>query len=273
MRSFVYHPASKFLFSSLIIFVLFFLGQGLQSSAVDNQEAQEQEIERAQIDRGLYPLISQSDLYCSFFVLEGETPGIKIVGAKRADEKVLLTDADVVTIDKGKEDGLEIGQIFLILEIGQRIKEFGHLALKRGRARIVYLEESHALAEIEKSCAQVRIGNYLVPFEEKEGLLGKDLGYNVPTQEGEGLKGEILYLQREHTQLGSGDWAIIDLGEEEGVYVGQQLIIYRKAEKGTLFKIIGNCIIIDTKEKTSTVKILSCNDPVKEGYRVQTRLQ
>jgi len=273
MRSFVYQSASKFLFSSFIIFLLFFLGQGLQSHAVDNQEAQEQEVERVQMDRGLYPVISESDLYCSFFVLEGESPAIKIVGAEKANERVLLTDSDIVRIDKGQKDGLEVGQIFLILEIGPKIKNFGHLAIKRGRARIVYLEESQALAEVEKSCGQVIIGNYLVPFEEKEGLLGKDLGYNVPPREGEGLKGEIVYLQREYTQLGSGHWAIIDMGEEDGVYVGQQLVIYKKAEKGEPFKIIGNCIIIDTREKTSTMKVLSCNDPIRLGHHVQTRLQ
>jgi hypothetical protein len=273
MRSFVYAPARKLLFSSFIIFLLIFLGQGLQSHAAVNQEAQEQEVERVQIDRGLYPVISESDLYCSFFVLEGEMPSIKIIGAEKADEKVLFTDADIMIIDKGEKDGLEIGQMFSILEIGPKIKDFGHLALKRGKARIINLNESEALAEVEKSCGQVMIGYYLVPFEEKEGLLGKDLGYNVPATEGEGLKGEVIYLQRKYTQLGSGHWAIIDLGEEDGVYVGQQLIIYRRAEKGEPFKIIGNCIIIDTKEKTSTMKILSCNDPVRLGYRVQTRLQ
>ena len=273
MRSTVYHPACKFLFSSLIIFLLFFLGQGLQSHAVDNQEAQEQEVERLQMDREFYPVISESDLYCSFFVLEGEYPAIKIVGADKAEEKILFSDSDVMIIDKGQKDGLEIGQIFLILEIGPKIKNFGHLALKRGKARIVNLEASQAFAEVEKSCGQVMLGYYLVPFEEKEGLLGKDLGYNVSLKEGEGLKGEIIYLQREYRQLGSGDWAIIDLGEEDGVYVGQQLIIYKKAEDSEPLKIIGNCIIIDTKEKTSTIKILSCNDPIRMGYRVQTRLQ
>jgi hypothetical protein len=273
MRNFIYPPARKLLFSSFVIFLLIFSGQGLQSHAAVNQEAQEQELERIQIDRGLYPVISESDLYCSFFVLEGEMPAIEIIGAEKADEKILFTDADIMIIDKGEKDGLEIGQIFSILEIGPKIKDFGRLALKRGKARITNLSESEALAEIEKSCGQVMVGYYLVPFEEKEGLLGKDLGYNVPPEEGKGLKGEIIYLQRKYTQIGSGQWAIIDLGEEDGVYVGQQLIVYKKPEKNEPFKIIGNCIIIDTKEKTSTMKILSCNDPVKMGYRVQTRLQ
>ncbi|UCC38885.1 MAG: hypothetical protein JSV96_13855 [Candidatus Aminicenantes bacterium] len=272
MRSFVHHPASKFLFSFLIIFLLFFLGKGLQSSALDYQEAQEQEIEKVRLDRGLYPVISESDLYCSFFILEGEIPTIKILGTDKEEEKILLTDADIVTIDRGRNDGLEIGQIFLILEIGPKVRDFGHLALKRGRARIVYLEERQALAEIEKSCGQVMVGNYLTPFEEKEGLLGKDLGYDVPPEEGEGPKGEVIYLEREFVQIGSNQWAIVDMGEGDGVYVGQQLIIYTKEKDGSI-KIIGNCITIDTKEKTSTVKVLSCNDPIRIGHQVQTRLQ
>jgi len=272
MKGFAHQPASKFLFSWAII-LLFLLSLGLQSGAEDSQEAQEKEIETAPMDRGLYPVISESDLYCSFYILEGEEPAIKIIGADRGDEKILFTDADIVAINKGQKDGLEIDQVFLILEIDPDIKAFGHLAHKRGRARIVHLEESKAFAKVEKSCGQVMIGHYFVPFEEREGLLGKDLGFSVPPKEGEGVKGNIVYLEREYTQIGSGQWALIDLGEGDGIYVGQQLIIYKKAEKGKPVKIVGNCIVIDTQEKTSTMKVLSCNDSIRIDFGVQTRLQ
>lgn len=265
--------SGKILFSLVLIFLLFFVGGELYSKTVSGGEDQEYEIKKAKIYRDTYPVISESDLYCSFFVLEERKIPIKIISAKREYEKTFLSDGDIIGINQGKKDGLEEEQIFLILEIGPKIKGFGFLAFKRGRARIVNLEDRQASARIERACGQVMIGHYLVPFEEKEGLLGKDLGYDVSPQKGEGLTGSLIYLQSDYTQVGSNQWALIDLGEEDGVHVGQQLIIYRKSEKDDSVGIIGNLIIIDTQKKTSTVKILSCKYAVMKGDRVQTRLQ
>ncbi len=231
---------------------------------------QEQEIQKAKIFEEIYPLISESDLYCSFLILEDKKLELRIIGAEREYEKTLFTDSDSVYLNKGRKDGLEIGQVFLVLEVGSNIGDFGPIAFKRGRARIVALEENGARAEIEKSCSQVQIGNFLIPFEEKEGILGKDLGYEFSPLE-EGKKGKIIYLQTEYNQIGSGHWALIDLGKADGIQVGQQLVIYRKALGEVPVEIVGNLVVIDTQKKTSTVKILSCKDALRIGELIQTR--
>ncbi len=243
-------------------------------TAASGQEVQNQ-IEKAKIFRDTYPLITESDIYCSFFILE-EFPNVKISAAERSSEKTMFSDGDLFYVDKGSETGLQENQVWMILEIGDKIKStdlrlgLGPLAFKRGRARIVQTEAGRSLAKVERSCGRVVIGNFLVPFEEKEGLLGKDLGFDVPAKEG-AQTGKLVYLQNDLNQIGSGNWAIIDMGKAQGIELGQQLTIFKSTGKDLLSEAIGNSVVIDLGTQSATVKILSCRDAVRLGNPVQVK--
>jgi len=257
---------------SLLGILFIFYPEGFCSEFLQDDQVQEQEIKKAKIYEDIYPLISESDLYCSFFVWKGAKPEIEIIGAEREYEKTLLNDGDIFYVNKGKDDGLEAGQVFLIVEIGSNIADFGPIAFKRGRAVVVDLEDHHASAKVEKSCGSVMVGYFLIPFEEKEGQTGKDLGYDVsPSSIKEGVKGQVIYLQKDFNQIGKGYWALIDIGEQDGIQVGQQLVIYRIVKEGTPVQVFGNIIVIDTQESTSTVKVLSCKDVIRLGDLVHVR--
>jgi hypothetical protein len=270
VRKHIHQKLKTSLFPLVIILVVFFIQNALFSGS-DAQEKPEHQVQKAKIFQEIYPIISESDLYCSFLALDGENMDIEIVGGEREYEKVLFSDSDVVYINQGKGSGLEKGQLFLILEVGPQIKDIGPIAFKRGRARVLDLGEAKSTAQIEKACGQVMIGNFLVPFQEKEGMLGKDLGYDVPPEEVEGLKGSIIYVQGDYNQIGSGHWALIDMGQDDGVYFGQQLIIYRKPIEGAPIQILGNSVVIDVQKRTSTIKILSCRDALELGDHIQAR--
>ena len=271
MRNLIHKTSAKIFFSLVIIFLLYCLGEGVQSSSLDRGESQEQEVKKAKLYKDIYPLISEADLYCSFFVLKNKRElDLKIASAERTEERLFLREGDIFYLNKGQEYGLENGQLFLILEVGQKIKNYGYLTFMRGRAKITDARVSRATAKLDKACAPVTVGYSLVPFEEKGGLLGKDLGYDIPAREGEGSKGKIIYSQDEHNLIGSGDWALVDIGEEDGVQFGQQLIVYKRSKKkGASVKMFGNLIVINVQRKTSTVKVLSCSTPLKIGDLVQ----
>ena len=239
---------------------------------VEEQEAQEEyDVEKASIYQEIYDLLSETDLYCSFFILDEGVPEMRIFGAERADERVQFNNGDIVYINKGRNDGIEEGQLFTVLEVGQPIPGYGPLVHQRGRVRVMALEANASSARVEKACGSIMIGNYLVPFEEKEGRLGKDLGYNVPPYETDGLKGKILYLKDDFVQAGSGAWALLNLGEVDGIQLGQQLVVYRKLYEGVPLFVFGNMVVIDTQRRSCTVKILSCKDALMIGDLVQTR--
>lgn len=258
------------LFILFLIIVFWLITPSFSLSQV--QEQQEEQIEKAKIYRDVYPLISEKDLYCSFFVLE-EKPALEIIGAEREYERSLFNVSDIIYLNQGEKDGLRAGEMFSIIEIGPKVKNFGRLAFRRGRVRVIFLEEKKASAKIEKLCGQVGIGDFLVPFKKREEVIGKGLGYDVPPQETEGIKGEIVYTQDSFTQIGKNHWALIDIGETDGVKVGKQLIIYREVKEGAPVNILGNCVVIDVQAHTSTIKILSTENIIRLGDLVQPHPQ
>lgn len=248
-------------FSLILGLAVLFLGSGL---------AQDR-IEKAKVFQDDYPLITESDLYCTIFVLDGELPAIRIVGAERQEEKILLSDADKFYVDKGSADGLEIGQVFLVVSVGRKITSQGLLARRTGRARVVGLEQDRGVVLVDKTCGEVSLGNFLVPFEEREGLVGKDQGYSAEMDENQGLKGTIIHLETEFHIAGTGGWGLIDLGKEQGIQEGQQLTVFKRVKQGLPREAVGNIVVIDVQKATSTFKVLSCRDSVETGFQVQTK--
>jgi len=238
-----------------------FLGTGV---------AQDQ-IKKADIFQETYPLISESDLYCSIFVLDGELPAMRIVGAEKQEEKILLSDSDKFYVDKGSADGLEIGQVFLVVSVGKKIGRHGLLARRTGRARVVGLEENRGIVLIDKTCGELTLGEYLVPFEEREGLAGKDLGYGGELDENQGTRGQVIYLDTEVHISGTGGWALIDLGKDQGIQEGQQLTVFKRVKSGLPREAIGNVVVVDVQKTSSTIKVLSCRDSIEVGFQVQTK--
>jgi hypothetical protein len=237
------------------------------------QEKQEEryEISKAKIFQEFTDLIKEVDLYCSFSVWEDEIPGLKIIGAERESEKTMFSDGDVIYLNKGKDGDVKPGQIFWILEIRDGLPGYGPMAFGKGRARVQYDDDGVTVAVVEHSCDAVRSGYYLVPFEGRKGVTGKDLGYDVPPVEANGVKGSLIYLQNDLQQIATNHWALIDLGAEQGIKVGQQMILYRRTRKDLPVQILGNCIVIDVKSKTSTIKVLSCRDIIRKGDLVMER--
>jgi len=229
------------------------------------------EISKAKIFQEFTDMISEVDLYCSFSVWEDEIPWLKIIGAQRESEKIMFSDGDVIYLNKGKDGDVKPGQIFWVLEIRDELPGYGPMAFGKGRARVQYDDNGTTVAIVEHSCDAVRIGYYLVPFEGRKGITGKDLGYDVPPVEADGVKGSLVYVQNNLQQIASYQWALIDLGAEQGIQVGQQMILYRRISKDIPVQILGNCIVIDVKSKTSTIKVLSCRDVIRKGDRVMER--
>ena len=239
--------------------------------AVQEKPADLHRITRAKIYQDIADLINEVDLYCSFFIWEDEVPGLKIIGAEKEYEKTMSSDGDVVYLSRGKDSDIEPGQVFWILDLSESLRGYGRLAFGAGWARVQHVDEKVSVAVVERSCRGVREGFILVPFETKEGMTGKDLGYDVPPVEAEGIKGEVVYLQGSLEQAGSYMWALVNFGAEQGIQVGQQMILYRRLQKDFPLSIIGNCVVIDVQSRTSTIKVLSCRDVVQIGDQIMER--
>ncbi len=232
--------------------------------------AQEVQVEKPKLLQENYQLLTDADLYCSFYMHEeGKAlPDTWIVGAERMNEKVQLTDADLVYLNKGKNEGLEMGQLFEVIGMEEKVPPYGWVMQRCGRARVVRLDDAVAVAKIERACADIRVGDFLVPYEEKEGEIAKDKGFGW-MDPNTGKHGEVIYIDTGYHISASGQWALINMGRQQCIQIGDQLTVFHQARPDLPREAIGNMIVVDVRGATSTVKILSCRDSVEVGNEVQ----
>lgn len=261
-------PLGKFITAGILVVCL---TGGSQPGLICREQVLQNQIEKAKIFRDVYPLISDSDLYCSPFFWEGEMPVLRIIGAERLEEKTNFSDGDIIYLNMGKNGGLEPGQVYQAIEIGEKIKDYGRLAYKRGRVQVAFLEDTSSVARLEKVCGPLAPGDYLIPMVEMEGALGQDLGFEPYSGAGSGPVGNIIHLENDLNQIATGYWAVIDLGKNDGLQVGQQMIVFPKLKEGLPRRASANLIVISAQQKTATVKILSSNDAIRLGAQVQGR--
>ncbi|MGQ9802212.1 MAG: hypothetical protein ACUVRL_11210 [Candidatus Saccharicenans sp.] len=260
----------KSLFSHSRIFVL----TGLILSLVfllPGLPAQESQVQKARIFAEEYPLLTDTDLYCSILIWDKGLPAIQIIGSEREDERAMMVDADTFYINQGKEDGIEIGQMFLAVEIGAPIAQWGLIAQKKGKIRVIRLEDRVSVARVEKGCGDIKIGNYLIPFEEQPTVIGKDRGYDNNLKPGENLEGQVIYLDTDFNIVSSGHWALINIGAAQGLKPGQQLTVFRQRKANLPREAIANVVVIDTQVNTSTVRVLSARETLEKGDTVQVK--
>ena len=238
--------------------------------AVPGPPPAQDQIQKARIFDETYQLINETDLNCSFYMHEeGKLlPDIRIVGGERMNEKSIFSDGDLIYIDKGAADGLEIGQLFLTLGLRDKVDKLGTVMERHGRARIVRLEDHLASAKVEKSCGTVKIGDFLLPYEEEPGEIGKDEGFG-DLDPNATRKGRVVYIEHGFQISGTGQWALIDMGRQQCVQIGDQLNVFHRPRPDLPRHAVASAIVIDVRGATSTIKILSARDVVDIGSEVQ----
>jgi len=219
-------------------------------------------------------LIAEVDLTCSFFLVD-EPADFRIAAPARDKEKSVLTDFDLFYAAAGDRE-FSPDRLWTIVEYGPSIR-LGRqgdvraiVAYMRGRARFVRLEGGRALFRVEKACGPVMVGNGLVPFEEAAKLRGEQTPWDIPFEDGGTATGRVVFLDNEFVQIAAGFWAIINLGAEDGLAVGEQLTVFRKAG-AVPPQAVGNIIVIALGPRWATVKALGSKDSILLGDLVRTR--
>jgi hypothetical protein len=227
-------------------------------------------IKKAKIFEDTYQLITESDLNCSFYMHEeGKAlPDIQIIGGERMNEKSVFENSDLIYLNKGSADGLEIGQLFLTVGLRAKVGKLGTVMERHGRARVVRLEDRLATAKVEKGCGTVSVGDFLIPFEEDPGEIGKDLGYG-DMDPNVSRHGKVIFIENDFRIAATGQWALIDMGRQHCVQIGDQLNVFHRARPDVPREAIASAIIIDVRGATSTIKILGARDAVDIGSEVQ----
>jgi len=225
-------------------------------------------------------LISESDLYCSYFISNKMDEDLVIVGSENMDIFVnAYSDGAKMFINKGSNVGINEGDIFLILAKGKKVsnaltsKKLGTYYLKKSLAEVTCPYEDRAIVTLKKGCYPVYIGDILIPFKKQQTVFKKKINYKrcyLP-QASSAIEGNVvysnLYMDIGRGVSGSGDLLSIDLGKAM-VSTGTFVLFYKLFKRDLPPLIIGSGIVINPQNTNSTVKVLDASQPLEVGAKL-----
>jgi hypothetical protein len=205
--------------------------------------------------------------------LEPPPTPLRITGGQDSFARRIYGPGDLVTINAGRNNGIEVGQEYYVrrLQLDRRApisKDSPATIRTTGWIKVYAVDDEMSLVTVTHACDTIEVGDYLEPFSLPV----------VPTVSKDRLKPErdnyakVLVGTDRRTNFGKGDYFVINRGSEQGITVGSQFVFYRdkKQAENFLFE-IGEGIATEVKPDMSTVLVTVSLDTIQSGDYVALR--
>jgi hypothetical protein len=199
---------------------------------------------------------------------------LRIIGTQDSIPRGEYGTRDLLVVSGGSTAGVQLGQQFYV----RRANRFGldPATHRRGSKtggwiRIVAVNESTAIASFEHICSTVGQGDYLEPFVAPVVPPGADRD-EAPGEPDFTSMGQIVAGSENRSDIGPGDFALIDRGSEQGIVPGARLAVFRDiGVAGMPLASLGEAIVISTSATMSLARITRARDAVHTGDLVAPR--
>jgi hypothetical protein len=203
---------------------------------------------------------------------EPATP-MRVTGGQDSFVRLTHAPGDLVTINAGRKNGIEVGQEFFVrrLQVHEQAritKDTPGTIRTTGWIKVWAVDDEWSLTTITHACDTIEIGDYLEPF----------VLPTPPTVSEERLKPErnnyarVVSGDDRRTSFGTGDYMVIDHGSDHGIQSGSQFVIYRnKQQKENFLYILGEGVAVDVKPTLTTVHVTQSVDAIQRGDLVALR--
>ncbi|MGE0865723.1 MAG: hypothetical protein AB7P34_17635 [Vicinamibacterales bacterium] len=192
------------------------------------------------------------------------TPVLLIKGAHHSQQRLVMNRGDLAVIGRTPDDGLAIGQRYLIrrLPVSAQLgdhREGGYLSIRTpGWVTITALDDLNAMARVDHACDAIEAGDFLEPYAEVT-LPAADAAVPAPDFS---ERVALLPGAEGRQMLGDGDTFSIARGTEHGVAVGARYAIYRDRKDGKPLVHIGEAIVTDPSPTAAKVMLMTTTDAV-----------
>ncbi|HJV49207.1 MAG TPA: LysM peptidoglycan-binding domain-containing protein [Geothrix sp.] len=267
---------------------------GSVPEAVSNlQPDQQRRIDPSVMRRPELGFSFQDFIQLPFFASQGAEAYYKSQGAftitsNKREDRQYLGEGEVVYMNGGVDQGVKVNDRFLILKTVARKqmhptmakKKLGDVIQQVGVVRVVTAQSKGSVAVIERSLDSVEIGDHLVKFMEPA---------NIPTQlrtdTAEPIKiaanaGVVVYTRDAKLHAGGGDMIIIDRGANDGLKIGEVLLVSRirnypvgsdtdkHPPTETTSYYLGQALVVRTDAQTATCRVLRSAEEIRSGDTV-----
>jgi hypothetical protein len=244
------------------------------------------------------PLGSEDDIYCSGFIgvedtpysstvigseyalSSGDVPGSHLYYSGSASMILNLSTSDIIYIDGGREAGQMPGSIYTIMRAEGRVDHpinrntIGFFFRYLGRARILSVQDTTAIAEIVHACNPIGLGDLLKPFTPEPVPLARRSGLkgiNDPVATEELVDAPYIIKSNEDLfSLGQGHVVYIDRGAAD-VAPGDLFTIYRETPQGLPPLLVGELAVLSVTDQASMAKILDSRYTIHLGDRLEPK--
>lgn len=184
------------------------------------------------------------DLYCAGFISQTEVKSdLRIIGNEEENRIAYHAQGNTVYFEIGAQNIRPEMLFSIVRPLGEfkypfkeNKKALGVFTQELGILRVLAVQGKVATARIIFSCDDIKHGDLLLPFQERQAPV-TDFKNSLPRyQQTSGQKPGRIVMQREHREMISPrDVVYIDLGSESGVTVGDKFTIFRQTPRDGSF--------------------------------------
>jgi hypothetical protein len=276
------------------------------------------------VDRRPVPEVKDGDLYCAGFISRSAVPdALKVIGKFQENLSVLAVESDYVYLSQGSEGGVVSGNSYQVVRKTRTVtnpygrtsdqRALGMHYLDVAQVTVVLAQPDFALARVVRNCDDaIEVGDILQPFQRITfPTLPQRRRFSPLIQATGDVKGSVVITKLALTNYGSvmkmsgsipgvssghleplsrgvgheGTIVYLDIGQGQGVRVGDLFIIYKYVELDSrLYDLpaearkvsgartaVGELVILKVGERASTALVTYASDAVSLGDVVERR--
>jgi hypothetical protein len=213
-----------------------------------------------------------------------------ITGGQDASTRHGFHPGDLITINGGSDNGIEVGQEYYVRRVqaprGTGISRATPATIGTvGWVRVYAVDKTMSLVTVSHACDTIDIGDYLERFSVPDPPT-PDANPAKPQKEN---YGHILIGKDRRTMFAKNDFVTIDRGSDHGVTLGARFMVFRdkrRMETKRLLAVkelpdeivtpeflfeIGEAVVVEVKPESSTVQVLNARSALLSGDYVALR--
>ena len=183
-----------------------------------------------------------SDIYCSGTVTSESIPrDTYVITGEQSYYRITFDEGDYVYINKGSSQGVKVGDEFYVVRPvtdtietewtkwqNSILRKMGTVWDDEGRVKVVVARPDVSIAQVEHSCDYVQRGDILLPFSERPAPpLKSEVGFDRFALSNGKPMAMVITGKKFQQQVGNNDVIYINLGNQQGVKVGDYFRIFR----------------------------------------------
>jgi hypothetical protein len=189
----------------------------------------------------------------------------------------LLHPYDAILVGAMRGDGANAGDSMLVVRFDAPVGTLGNVVVPVALVRIDSVGENVLAAHVIRQYGPARVGDHMIPFEPATGLRRGE-----PTAISGGAEGTLVAFLEGDPLFGTYDNGFVDIGQADGLTVGDELIAFIAARPGGLRgaelpqEVVATLRVIKVRDNSATVRVTATSSTaLREGLpvRVVRRMQ